>query len=380
MPFSTPRAAIMVVFAAFGACVGTFVGSVPQIIAHYGLDNSSYGIGVTIMTVATIAAMGLSGTMARHVSHRHLLLVLPPAALLLLAVLLTGTSAAVFVIAIVLYGFATGALDVIMNAEGGQIEVAQGKPIYTAFHGSVSLSVAFFAIVASILSTRYGTWASLIAAATAIGIAMVMVWRNIPQQRLEPVAAAGGPSRKLGSHFTLPLVLMGLAMGLVIASEIAALFWSSKLLADMAPQLAATSGLGAAFFGLCNALVRFPGDLLRQRFGDVPLMSGTILVAVVGFAGLALSESYAANVFFFALTGMGLALICPCLFAMAARETPTNRAAGLSVAMLIAGVPRIIAPAAFGLIAETFSIQLAFGLCAILLLAAFAVIRQLARH
>lgn len=380
MSFSTPRAAVMAVFAAFGAFVGTFVGSVPQIIAHYGLDNASYGIGVTIMTVATIAAMGLSGTMARHVSHRHLLLMLLPASLLLLAALLTGTSTSVFVIAIVLYGFATGALDVIMNAEGGQIEVTLGRPVYTAFHGSVSLSVAFFAILSSILSTRYGTWASLITASIAIAIAMLMVWRNIPQKRLEPVAAAGGPSRKLGTYFTVPLVLMGLATGLVIASEIAALFWSSKLLADMAPQLAAISGLGAAFFGLCNALVRFPGDKLRQRFGDVPLMSWTILVAIIGFAGLASSESYAANVFFFALTGMGLALICPCLFAMAARETPANRAAGLSVAMLIAGVPRVIAPASFGIIAETFSIQLAFGLCAVLLLAAFAVIRRLAQH
>ena len=377
MLFSTPRAAIMAVFAAFGALVGTFAGSVPQIIANYDLNNASYGVGVTVMTATTVAAMGLSGMLARHFSHRHLLLALLPASLILLAMLLTGTSALVFFIAVILYGFAGGATDVIMNAEGGQIEVTMGKPIYTAFHGSVSLSVAVFAILSSILSTKYGTWASLTAAALAVGFAMLLVWRNITHNRLEPIDTLVRTKSGLTAQFTLPLILMGLVAGLVIASEIAALFWSSKLLAEMAPDLAVISGLGAAFFGLCNALVRFPGDRLRARFGDIPLMSATIFVAIAGFAGLGLTDGFVLNVIFFAMTGMGLALICPCLFAMASRETPSNRAAGLGVSMLVAGLPRIIAPTAFGTIAEAFSIRLAFGLCAVLLLFAFFVIRIL---
>ena len=380
MLFSSPRAAIMAVFAAFGAMVGTFAGSVPQIIGNYGLNNASYGVGVTVMTATTVAAMGLSGVLARHFSHRHLLLALLPASLILLAMLLTGTLSLVFFAAVILYGFASGATDVIMNAEGGQIEVTIGKPIYTAFHGSVSLSVAVFAIVSSILSTKYGTWASLLAASLAVSFAMLLVFRNITHNRLEPIDTIVRAKSGLLVQFTLPLILMGLVAGLVIASEIAALFWSSKLLAEMAPDIAVISGLGAAFFGLCNAIVRFPGDRLRARFGDIPLMSATIFVAIGGFAGLGMTDGFVLNVIFFAMTGMGLALICPCLFAMASRETPANRAAGLGVSMLVAGVPRIIAPTAFGAIAEAFSIRLAFGLCAVLLLFAFFVIRILGKQ
>jgi MFS family permease len=380
MLLSSPRAAIMAVFAAFGALVGTFAGSVPQIIEHYGMNNANYGFGVTVMTATTVAAMGLSGLLARHFSHRRLLLALLPASWILLAALLIGTSALVFFIAVILYGFASGATDVIMNAEGGQIEITMGKPIYTAFHGSVSLSVAAFAILSSILSTKYGTWASLTVAAMAVAFAMLLVWRNITHNRLEPIDTVIRTKTGILAQFTLPLILMGLVAGLVIASEIAALYWSSKLLAEMAPDLAVISGLGAAFFGLCNAIVRFPGDRLRARFGDFPLMSATIFVAIAGFAGLGLTDGFILNVIFFAMTGMGLALICPCLFAMASRETPANRAAGLGVSMLVAGVPRIIAPTAFGAIAEAFSIRLAFGLCAGLLLVAFIVIRILARQ
>lgn len=380
MIFTSPRAAIMAVFAAFGATVGVFAGSVPQIVANYALDNASYGVGVTIMTAATVVTMGLSGVLARQVSHRSLLLFLLPTMLALLAALLTGHSAVAFYLSIIAFGMATGACDVIMNAEGGQIEVEMKRPIYTAFHGAVSLSVAVFAITSSVLSTRYGTWASLLVASLVTAAAMVMVWRNLPHRRLAPAHASEKTWQPLTTQFTLPLALIGLAAGLVIASEITAMFWSSKLLADMAPQLAEISGLGAAFFGLCNAIVRFPGDRLRARIGDLPLMSYTILIAVIGFAGLGLTDGFAANVFFFALTGMGLALICPCLFAMAARQTPMNRAAGLSIAMVVAGFPRIAAPAAFGAIADAFSIRAAFGLCALMVLCAFIVIRFLGDH
>ena len=369
----------MAVFAAFGSCVGIFAGSVPQLIAHYQLDNASYGIGVTVMTAATVGAMGASGWLARHVSHRGLLMFLLPAVLALIALLLTATHIALFFIAAALYGAASGSLDVIMNAEGGMIEVDLRRPVYTAFHGAVSLSIAFFAILSSYLSTRYGTTASILAAACCVGTAMIMVWRSVPARTLPEKAPVGEKPAPLRAAFSMPLILMGLAAGLIIASEISALLWSSKLLAESAPQLAEISGLGGAFFGLCNAIVRFPGDRLRARFGELPLMSVTILFAIIGFAGLALTNSFVLNVLFFALTGMGLAILCPCLFAMAARETPHNRAAGLSIALLIAGIPRTLAPMIFGGIAELFSIRAAFGVSAVALLGALAVIRLLGR-
>jgi len=77
---------------------------------------------------------------------------------------------------------------------------------------------------------------------------------------------------------------------------------------------------------------------------------------------------------------MGVAILCPCLFAMAGRETPHNRAAGLSVAMLVAGIPRIVMPTVIGAVAEIYSTRVAFGLCAVALVCALLVIRRLARH
>jgi hypothetical protein len=374
----TPRMAIMAVFAAFGAIVGALAGSVPQLMAQSGLNNASYGIGITIMTATTVAAMGFSGTLAKHFSHRVLLLALLPVQLILAYLLLTGTSTILFFVIAPLFGIAGGAMDVIMNAEGGAIEVDLQRPVYTAFHGSVSLSVAFFAITSSLLSTTYGPWASVLASSSMVFIAMWLVYTAVPARPLPKQLDTDRPLNRLPS-FSLPIILIGLAAGLIIACEVTALLWSSELLFDTAPELAAISGLGAAFFGLCNAMVRFPGDGLRARFGDIPLMTATLSIAILGFTGLGLTSSFSANVFFFALAGMGLSVLCPCLFAMAAQQTPHNRAAGLSAAMLVAGVPRIIAPTLFGWIAQVSSTRLAFGLCAIVALAAMATILLLNR-
>jgi hypothetical protein len=65
---------------------------------------------------------------------------------------------------------------------------------------------------------------------------------------------------------------------------------------------------------------------------------------------------------------------------MASRETPHNRAAGLSVSLLIAGLPRTTAPVIFGAIADAYSIRAAFGVSAVALFGAFAVIRLLRNH
>jgi hypothetical protein len=374
----TPRMAIMAVFAAFGAIVGAFAGSVPQIIEQSSLTNASYGLGITIMTATTVAAMSLCGILARYFSHRALLLTLLPIQLILTYILLTGSSTLLFFIVAPLFGVAGGAIDVVMNAEGGAIEADLKRPVYTAFHGAVSLSLAVFAITSSLLSTTYGPWASVMAASTVVIVAFWWVYIAVPV-RVLPTKSMLGPTANLSSAFTLPITLIGLAAGLIIACEVTALFWSSELLNQTAPELAAISGLGAAFFGLCNAMVRFPGDYLRARFGDIPLMIATLTIAIIGFSGLGITTGFAANVFFFALTGMGLSVLCPCLFAMASNQTPFNRAAGLSAAMLIAGIPRIAAPSTFGWIAEEYSTRIAFGLCALVAIAAMMVIISISR-
>ncbi len=361
---------MLAVFFSFGIGIGAMAGSIPAVMAGAGIDSETMGIGLMISTFMTVLAMTLGGRLARFASHRAVLLWVLPAFGLSLTGFLVSSSALWFYIAILPMGFAVGLTDLFMNAEAVAIEHDMRRPVFTIFHASVSLGVAAMAIASSFISTETGTWATGLLAMTAFAAAWVLVFLFIvPRPK-----AAGKTASMMGLPNKLPLTLLGLAGGLIIAGETAALMWSAKLLNELAPSLAAIAGLGAAFFGLCNAAVRFPGDALRSYFGDMRLMVASLAVAIGGFGALGVVTGFAPSVAAFAAVGLGTAILIPCMFAMAAGFVPENRAGALSFVAMLTAVPRILAPWVFGLAAEGLGMSAAFVMVAAGLAVALALI------
>ena len=260
---SSPRTTLTVVFGAFGAAIGALAGSMPSVMRNAGLDAETFGLGLTISTCSTVAAMSLGrADRAVRLEPPVLLIVLPVFALALLAYL-TAQSPVWFFMAIPLMGLCFGLTDLFMNAEAVALEHDMRRPVFMAFHGAVSAGVAMMAVATSFLSTAVGTWSAGAVVAALFALAWVMVYRGIAPRPL----AKGTAGRLASLPNKAPLMLLGIAAGLIIAAETAALLWSAKLLDEMAPALAAIAGVGAAFFGLCNAAVRFPGDRLRSARG-----------------------------------------------------------------------------------------------------------------
>ena len=365
----------MLVFAAFGAIVGIFAGAIPVLMRQTGISSEQLGLALSAMTIATVLVMSFGGSIARRFTHRALLLTCLPLVSITLTVIMIETSATVFFTALIIHGALLGLIDIIMNAEGSAIEHDLKRPVFTAFHGCVSAGVAVSAIASSFITARFGTLAATAFALIFVATAWFLVWRNSPS-RILPTPEQTAATRVA----SLPLVLMGVATGLVIASETSAMFWSAKLLDDLAPDLASIAGLGAAFFGFCTALVRFPGDALRARFGDFKLMLVSLCVAIVGFLGLGISPSFGFSVFAFAVVGFGTSIVCPCIFNMATSHVPSNRAAGMAFASMVAGVPRIAAPYLFGWVSGSYTVSTAFGLCAAMMVVALLLVLALSRH
>lgn len=369
------RTTITAVFGAFGAAIGALAGSMPSVMRNAGLDAETFGLGLTFSTLLTVAAMSLGGQVARVASNRAVLLVVLPLFALSLLSYLTAQSPLWFFIALPVMGLCFGLTDLFMNAEAVALEHDLKRPVFMAFHGAVSAGVGVMAVASSFLSTAIGTWSVGAVVAALFALAWVLVyWRMAPRS-----LAKGAAARIATLPHKTPLMLLGIAAGLIIAAETAALLWSAKLLDEMAPALAAIAGIGAAFFGLCNAAVRFPGDRMRAVAGDVPLMVVSLSVSIIGFAALGLSMNYVLSVISFAAVGFGLALLIPSIFALAARLVPENRAGALSFVSLLTAVPRILAPLGFGFVAAEFGTAFAFGLVAVGLLLALLLVIAYAR-
>lgn len=350
----------MTVFVAFGAAVGALAGSMPTVMANADVDSQTLGLGLTISTLATVAGMALGGPIARHASNRGVLLAVLPLFAVALALFLASRSPLWLFLAYPPLGLLFGLTDVFMNAEAAAIEHDLKRPVFTGLHAGVSLGIAAMAIAASLLSTGYGslTTASVMAAVFAVA------WLAV-RSRIAPRRMAGGRAPPAAPLSHRPaLALLGLAAGLIIAGETAALLWSAKFLNELAPALAAIAGIGAAFFGLCNAAIRIPGDRLRTRFGDVPLMLVSACIAAAGFLGVAVAGSFAWSVGAFAAIGLGSAILIPCIFAVAAASAPTARASALGFLSLFTALPRILGPWVFGLVASGHGMAFAFGMMA----------------
>jgi predicted MFS family arabinose efflux permease len=357
----SPRTAITLTFVAFGIFVGAQVGAIPVLKAQSGVDAFTFGILAGLCTAANIAALALGGYISRWLDHRSVILFILPIAFVTLVASLMVQSVWTFGAAFIAFNFCLGTLDLFMNAEASIIEHELGKPVFASFHAVVLYAIGAGGLAGGYIAVTYGAvWAALLAV-PIVGMTLWAVNTAIPDRKEDVAqrAAAAPLPRKL-------LALIGIIIGLDVACELACVQWSGQLLAEMQPSLAQYSGLGVAFYGLCNGTVRLLGDRLRSRFSDMSLVAISLCIGVLGFAVLATKPSFGVSVVAFAVAGSGLGLIFPCLFAVAASLAPNSRAAALGFASAVSGPPRILLPMLLGVLAQ------AYGLHTIYLAAAIA--------
>ena len=361
--------AVAGVFLAFGVGIGLWGGASGAILARAGVDPATFGVMLTAYTAAYLTAMSAGGALAHRFGVRS---VLGVSALLfgaLLCGLLDAWSASAVASLLIASGFLGGVVDVTMNAEGARIERRLGKPILARLHAAASAGMAGGAILGSLVVSSRAPWAAGLIAAAPLVAAGLAYGRAAGAGGEAPLtAASGAPAR--GLSFAPALIGLGLVIGASIAAETAALLWSSVLLRDEAPQLAAVAGLGAGFFALCQAVLRFNADVIRLIVSDRRIVVASFALAALGFALVAADAGFRVSVAGFAMIGCGTGAIVPCSFALAARQSPGRPAVGLASASLFSALTRLPAPLATGAIAQHFSLAQAFGAFAVALGAA----------
>ena len=100
MNFHTPRAAVMMVFAGFGAAVGCWAGAIPHVITAAGIDSFDLGHGLTLSSLAGVTAMALGGMIGRRFSNRIVMLGVLPLLALNIILLLVATSPWLFFVSL----------------------------------------------------------------------------------------------------------------------------------------------------------------------------------------------------------------------------------------------------------------------------------------
>ena len=366
----TPRIAILLTFFAFGAMVGSNVGAFPVLIKNAAVSPFAFGIMGGLGMLSNIIAMALGGWINKHFDHRTMILSVLPLAFVAMCYTLTVGSLLSYAASVIIFSFLLGTMDLFMNAEGSAIEHQLKKPIFSSLHGAASLGMAAFAIISSLISIWYGLNWVMLPALLPVIFAWYAVYKSILPHQPETQNAV---PRKIVLPYKV-LTFIGLAAGFNVSCELAAIQWAGQLLNQIAPQFAAYSGLGLAFYGLCGGTMRMLGDGLRARFGDMRLMAASLCVGIAGFAALSFAPNFWISVIAFAAVGCGLGIVFPCLFSFAGKLVPEAKAAAMSFVITVGGFPRVVFPWIAGWLAQNYSLSAVFGACVVLATTALIII------
>ncbi len=371
-----PHVAVAAMFFAFGIGVGLWGGASGVILIRAGVDASTFGVLLTVYTGAYLIAMSTGGAVAHLFGVGQALSVSAVIFGAALCALLAASTETWVAIALIASGFIGGVVDLLMNAEGARIERQLGRPILARLHCAASAGMALGAILGSLIVVGPAPWAAGVLAAFALAGAGVATHRAAATDR--PAPARVGSIGRSGLSFAPALIGLGIVVGVSIAAELAASVWSSLLLREEAPKLAAISGLGAAFFSACQAALRFNVDAIRLRVGDLRIIIASFVIAAAGFGLVGMQAGFGASVAGFALIGVGTGPIVPCGFALAARQAVAGPAVGLASVSLFSALTRLPAPLATGAIAQALSLSAAFSAFALALVTTAATVSIIA--
>ncbi|PRD43890.1 MFS transporter [Phyllobacterium phragmitis] len=370
------RLAIWLLFLMNGFIVGSWAPKIPEFAERLHLSKGELGLMILVFGIGSLVMMPVAGMqIARlggaRVSKITAVLLLPS----ILALTFTQSIPAAAV-ALFLFGGFVGGMDVAMNANAVAVERKMRRAIMSSCHAFWSLGGLIGAGVGGYLIGHFGTTVhAVIATVMAVAI-LAVAWPMVHADR--PVHHAGTPTR-----FRLPLHplpwLVGLMALFSMIPEGAVLDWSALYLMQDLDAPVSIAGLGFAAFSLTMAIMRFAGDLVRERLGAILTLRLCTVTAIIGMLAASFAPDPIMVIIGFALCGIGISNMVPIAFSIAGNLPGMAPGVGLSIATTLGYSGILFAPSSIGFIAEYTGFSAVFAALPLLLLVVLA-LSGLARY
>lgn len=355
-------------FSGSGLVFGTWAALIPYVKQKFGLDEAQLGLlllcapaGILIMNSLSVPVLTRFGPVR---STLGALAATALAGTLPIAMPAIGLVAP----ALLLWGAGMGFLNIAMNTCASLLEQRAGLRIFSTCHGLWSTGAMTGAALAGSV-TGLGLPPELYVAFFALGI-LALVWGLAKPLQEVPAAPQSEPgtARKTKGFF-MPnralwmLIVVSLCTNL---TEGAMSDWSAVYMREVLGTGEALAGWGFAAYAFFMAGGRFMGDGLIARVGAGKVLRTGGIIAVAGLLLLLLVQTKATALIGFALTGAGVSIGAPILYAAATRVPGLPPGAGLATMNTFAMAAFLGGPALIGFLAKALSLPSAFGLVALL--------------
>ncbi|RYG75493.1 MFS transporter [bacterium] len=372
-PGQTEQIATRVAFFIAGVGMAAWAPLVPYAKARMGLDEGTLGFLLLFLGFGSICTMPLTGTLAGRFGCRAVLTVASVLIGVALPLLAYAPNPVALALALFLFGASVGSVDVAVNIQAVIVEKASGRSMMSGFHGLFSLGGFIGAGGVSGLLTL---GLPPLFAMLCVSVLIVLLIGVFAKGMLD----YGSESRE--PLFVVPrgrVVFIGVLCFIVFLAEGSMLDWSAVFLSSRRALLESQAGIGYAAFATAMTLGRLTGDRIVQALGNFRVLLGGALCAASGFMLAVLVPHPVAAVLGFTLVGMGASNIVPVLYTALGQQKVMPVGLAISSVTTIGYTGILTGPALIGFIARLSSLEISFGLIALMLLGVAASAKAVTR-
>ena len=345
------RNAVTVAFVLNGFGFASLFSRVPDIRAGLDLDNSALGLLLLAGSLGSVLALPTAGALIRRSSAAAV--VRSGAALVCLGLALAGVgvdvvgTAAAAAVGLFVYGVGTGVWDVAMNVEGAAVERGLGRAIMPRFHAGWSLGSVSGAGLGVLVTALGVPMVGHLALVAVLVLAVLRATRDfLPVEPEE--AHTGSAASAWREPRTLAIGLMVLAFAL---TEGAANDWLALALIDGYDAPRWVGVLGFAGFVVAMTAGRLLGTVVLDRYGRVPVLRATAVLALAGLLLLVLGPHPVLVGLGVVAWGLGASLGFP-VGMSAGADDPARAAARVSVVSTLGYAAFLAGPPVLGFLGD----------------------------
>ncbi|HTK06232.1 MAG TPA: MFS transporter [Ktedonobacteraceae bacterium] len=356
------RMAVDIFFFLNGVMAATFSTRLPAVQMRLALPSGQLGLALLGCTVGGLLAMNIAGRVSSRLGSKVITTIAALGMCIALPLIALAPTLPLLLLALVLFGAGSGAMDVTMNLQGTDVERGYGRPIMNSFHAYFSVGSLAGALLGSILAAFDVQPELHFFAITVIGCA-ALVWssRFLLSAKPEHVLQKQPARKALSLQISPTLMLLGVIAFCSLLSVGALFDWSAVYLSGTLHAGAGLAAAGFTAFLVCMAIGRSMGDSQATRFGAAVLVRIACLLAAIGLA-LALTVTWLPAAFFgLGLVGIGLSVPFPLVMSMAGRLARRDRGSILAAVTTWGYVGMIAGPPTIGFIADRAGMRLALA-------------------
>lgn len=357
-PPSTPyrRMSIAFFFALSGLALANWTTRMPALKEHFGLNEADIGMLLFCPVIGSLTFTILANYLTSRFGSRRMTRL---GAYMIVASLFCigwAFSSGVLALSLVLFGSGMGLMNIAMNDQASTLERRYRRSIMSSFHGMFSLGM----VVGGLLSggLTYLGFAPDIHL-TCVGVVLLIGALVSKRLLIHPPPRAERPR---GALFVIPrgrLWMAGAIASATVFVEGSLTDWAAIFLRE----LGANSGfatLGVTTFAAAMTLGRLFGDRWLDRIGPERALQIGSIFSFCGLSFAILLGSPTMSLVGFALVGLGLSTLFPCLLSLARRNTQMTPSASIASVAMMGYVSLLAGPSLLGFLAHVVGVRVAF--------------------